>query len=166
MTFHQLSTSHMALNTSVIPKNCAKMLIVVFDGVLRSGEREEILHRIPFEALAIGNLATPSEHNVTNQIWIQSNLGAKISVPGGIWYELGRPAKEYEKHWEAFEWLALLVKYMSDAIEICVRRKVKVKLTYFRQSFAEEMRQIHGNDATFQRWMNAFGRGTYNRGWI
>lgn len=78
---------------------------------------------------------------------------------GGVWYELGCPAKEYAKHWEAFEWLALFVKYVSDAIEICVQRNEKVTLKYFRNDFAAQMKRLHGEDPNFQKWMSAFGKG-------
>ena len=131
----------------------------MFDGVVRSGDKEEALYGVPFETLSIGNLATPLEHNIKNQIWIQSHLGAKSPVPGGVWYEFGRPAKEYAKHWETFEWLALFVKYVSDAIEVCAGRNERVKLSYFRQDFAAELRRLHGDDIAFERWMCAFGRG-------
>jgi hypothetical protein len=133
---------------------------IVFDGIVRSGDKQEALYCIPFEKLSIGNLATPSEHNVNNQIWIQSHCGAKVAGVG-VWYELGRPATEYEKHWEAFEWLALFVKYVSDALDLCVERKEKVTLNYFRRDFAVEMKLMHGEDPIFQRWMNAFGKGTF-----
>ena len=115
----------------------------------------------------IRNIATPSTHNINDQIWIQSHLGAKSSVPGGVWYELGRPAKEYEKHWEAFEWLALLVKYVSDALELCVERGEKVGLKYFLRDFATQMRSVHGTDPVFQRWIAAFGKGILKkRSWL
>ena len=68
--------------------------MVVFDGVLESGDKQEVLHRIPFASLSIGNLATPSEHNINNSIWIQSTEGAKAAARDGVWYELGRPATE------------------------------------------------------------------------
>lgn len=135
-----------------------KWLISVFDGVLKSGQKWETLYRIPFETLAIGNLATPSAHNIDNSIWIQSHLGAKLSVEGGVWYELGRPAKEYRKHWHAFRWLALLVKYVSDAIEIHVQRHHKINLNYFRADFAKEMKHIHGSDTIFRHWIHEFGK--------
>jgi hypothetical protein len=135
------------------------MLIVVFDGLLKSGDKEEALYGIPFETLSIGNLATPSEHNITKQIWLQSGEGATAPVKGGVWYELGSPAKEYGEHWKAFEWLALFVKYVSDALDVCVNRGEKVTLAYFRSKFATEMRQLHGGDKIFERWLAAFGKG-------
>ena len=131
----------------------------MLDGVIKSGDKQEILHRVSFETLSIGNIATLSAHNINNQVWIQSHLGAKSFVPGGVWYELGRPAKEYEKHWEAFEWLALFVKYVSDALELCVEQGEKVGLNYFLRDFATQMRSIHGTDPVFQRWIAAFGKG-------
>jgi hypothetical protein len=131
----------------------------VFDGVLKSEDREEVLHRIPFATLSIGNLATPSEHNINNSIWIQSIQGGKAEVPNGVWYELGRPAAEYEKHWEAFEWLSLFIKYVSDALEVCVQRKEKVRLSYFRKDFAAEMKRLHGGDVVFEHWRTAYGKG-------
>jgi len=134
-------------------------LLVVFDGTLKAKE-EEFLHRIPFAALSIGNIATLSEHNLNHSIWIQSSEGAKAPVHDGLWYELGRPAEEYKKHWEAFEWLALFVKYVSDALELCVQRKEKVGLSYFRREFAAEIRRLHGGDEVFERWILAFGKGS------
>ena len=131
----------------------------MFDGVLKSEEKEEVLHRVPFATLSIGNLATPAEHNINHSIWIQSIQGAKARVSGGVRYELGRPAAEYQKQWEAFEWLALFIKYVSDAIEVCVQRKEKVRLSYFREDFAAEMKRLHGGDPVFEQWRNAFGRG-------
>jgi len=132
----------------------------VFDGVLRSGDKMEVVHGIPFDVLSLGNLATPTEHNLQNQIWIQSHLGAKAPVSGGVWYELGAPAKDYAKHWEAFSWLALFVKYVSDALELCVQRKQKVTLNYFQHDFAAEMRKQHRGDPTFKTWISAYGKGT------
>lgn len=127
--------------------------------MLKSESKEEALYAIPFETLSISNLATPKEHNVTKKIWIQSRQGAKVHVRGGVWYELGFPAKEYIEHWEAFEWLALFVKYVSDALEVCVNRGEEVTLSYFRSKFAAEMRQLHGGDHVFKQWMTAFGKG-------
>jgi len=138
------------------------MLIIVFDGVLKSGNKEEALYGVSFEMLSLGNLVTPSEHNLDHQIWIQSHVGAKAAVDGGVWYELGKPAKEYKQHWEAFQWVALLVKYVSDALEICLERQQKVTLSYFHKDFALEMRRLHGKDPVFQRWMTAFGKSTFH----
>ena len=136
----------------------------MFDGTIRSGDKQEALHCVPFETLSIGNIATLAAHNINNQIWIQSCIGAKSPVPGGVWYEFGRPAKEYKKHWEAFEWLALFTKYVSDSLELCVERGEKVGLRYFYGDFATHMRSVHGADPVFQQWITAFGKGnTYQR---
>src|SRR5262245_53862184 len=105
--------------------------LLVVDGILKSGDKREVLHGVPFETLSIGNLVSWNEHNIDKQIWIQSHAGAAMAR-GGVWYELGRPVREYEKHWEAFLWTALLVKYVSDVLEICVDRHQKVDLAYFR----------------------------------
>lgn len=129
------------------------------DGILRSGDREEALRSAPFETLSLGNIATPTEHNLANQIWIQSLAGKGASCPGGVWYELGRPADEYMRHWEAFEWLALMVKYVSDALEVCVMRGEKVHLKFFQRDFITIMRHLHGKDKVFRRWHAAFGKG-------
>jgi DNA (cytosine-5)-methyltransferase 1 len=134
----------------------------VFDGVIKSGDKEEALYHIPFEKLSIGNLFTPSQHNISNQIWIQSRCGASCPVAGGVWYELGTPAKEYGEYWEAFHWIALLAKYVSDALEVCVERKEKVTLKYFQRDFAAEMRQLHGGDPVFDGWMAAYGKGMHS----
>ena len=133
--------------------------VLVVDGILRSGDREEVLSAVPFETLSLGNIATPTAHNITNQIWIQSVAGKYASCPGGVWYELGRPADEYKRHWEAFEWLALMVKYVSDALEVCVMRGEKVCLTFFQRDFITVMRRLHGKNKVFQRWHTAFGKG-------
>jgi len=147
----------MALNIYVVSIHCGTNEGV--DGVLRSGDKEEPIYGVPFEALSLGNLVTLTEHNLDNQIWIQSHVGAKASAPGGVWYELGQPAKEYGKYWDAFHWLALLVKYVSDALEICVSRDAKVTLKYFLKDFAVQIRILHGEDPAFQRWMAAYGKG-------
>jgi DNA (cytosine-5)-methyltransferase 1 len=131
----------------------------VVDGVLRSGNKSEILHGVPFDTLSLGNIATPSEHNLTNQIWIQSLAGKYVSCPGGVWYELGRPAKEYARHWEAFEWLALLVKYVSDAIDISVEKREKVRLLFFKEEFLRVVKRLHGKNKAFKRWHAAYGKG-------
>ena len=135
----------------------------MFDGVLRSGDKAELVHAVPFDVLSLGNLVNPSEHNLQNQIWIQSHLGAKAPVSGGVWYELGTPAKEYLKHWEAFSWLALLAKYVSDALELCVQRQQKVTLRYFQQDFANEIRKHHAGDPFFDKWISSYGKGTSRR---
>jgi len=137
-------------------------LILVFDGVLRSGDKTEVVHGVPFDVLSLGNLATPTEHNLQNQIWIQSHLGAKAPVSGGVWCELGTPAKDYAKHWEAFSWLAVLVKYVSDALELCVQRQQKVTLKYFQHDFAAEMRKHHGSDPAFKTWISVYGKGNFD----
>jgi hypothetical protein len=128
----------------------------VFDGVLRNGDKEMCVHAVPFDTLSIGNLVSLNEHNIQNQIWIQSHLGAN----SGVWYEFGRPAKEYSSHWTAFHWLALLVKYLSDALDLCVHRNQKVCLTYFRATFAVEITRLHGSDSHFQTWMSSYGKRT------
>ena len=131
----------------------------VFDGILKSGDKWEPLYCVPFNTLSIGNLACSEQHNIARQIWIQTHKGAQCNLPGGVWYELGSPAKEYEDHWKAFTWLALFVKYVSDAFEMCFQRQEKVRLTYFRNDFAKDVRQMHGTDGVFQKWINEFGKG-------
>jgi hypothetical protein len=134
---------------------------LVVDGILRSGNKSQSLYCIPFEILSIGNLACAEKHDVEHQIWLQSHKGARCNVPGGVWYELGLPAKEYENHWNAFQWLALFVKFVSDAFELRImQRQEKVRLAYFRQDFANDIRHMHGSDQTFQRWINEFGKGS------
>jgi len=142
--------------------NCRREreLTLVFDGVLKSGDKEAVMHAVPFETLSIGNLVELNEHHIEKQIWIQSRVGATVSN-GGVWYELGHPAEEYKAHWEAFHWMALLVKYVSDALEINVERKQMVGLKYFRRDFALEMTRVHGGDSHFQHWMSAFGKGSF-----
>lgn len=134
------------------------------DGVLRSGNKSEILHGVPFDTLSLGNIATPSEHNLTNQIWIQSLAGKYASCSGGVWYELGRPAREYARHWEAFEWLALLVKYVSDALDVSVEKGEKVRLHFFKEQFLRVVKRLHGKDKVFRRWHSAFGKGAPKTG--
>jgi len=135
------------------------MANVVFDGVLKSGGKEEVLHCVPFDKLSIGNLVTPTEHNLNNSIWIQSLRGAKMVGPNDVWYELGSPAAEYAKHWEAFMWLAYLVKYVSDALQVCIDRQQKVTLNYFQKTFADDMRRLHSDDIQFQKWLTLYGKG-------
>lgn len=130
------------------------------DGILRSGEREEVLHGVAFETLSLGNIATPTEHDLTSQVWIQSLAGKSAACPGGVWYEFGTPAKEYARNWEAFEWLALLVKYVSDALEVCVESGEKMRLRFFEREFIRLMNHLHGRSKVFQRWHAAFGKGT------
>jgi DNA (cytosine-5)-methyltransferase 1 len=130
--------------------------MIVFDGVIRSGDNVEALYGVPFQTLSIGNLALPTEHNINNQVWIQSRCGEVE----GVWYELGRPAAEYKKYWEAFEWMALFVKYVSDALESCIEQHKIADLKYFRQNFAADIRRMHNGDSKFERWMAAFGRGS------
>jgi DNA (cytosine-5)-methyltransferase 1 len=125
---------------------------------VKSSDTLEPLYEVRFETLSIGNIATPLEHNLNNQIWLQSQSAAKLNV----WYELGRPAKEYARYWDAFLWLALFLKYVSDALELCVEAKTKVHLKYFQREFAEQIKKLHSGDPSFENWIAAYGKGTFS----
>src|SRR4051794_40652051 len=63
------------------------------DGILsdENGTIYYYLQGLPVETFSVGNYCDKSVHGVAGAVWVQSSLSSKF----GVWYELGRPSKDY-----------------------------------------------------------------------
>lgn len=82
--------------------------VLLFDGVLTDGEIKRYVEGVPFRILSVGNYADITTHDVSNNIWIQTDAGQGLNV----WYELGTPSSDYEYYYKPFFWLANFSKHV------------------------------------------------------
>ncbi|PGH04398.1 DNA (cytosine-5-)-methyltransferase [Blastomyces parvus] len=120
-----------------------------FDGVLKGpGNQGQYLERVPFRLVSIGGYEAIEQHSVGKDMWIQSLYGTSTSV-GDLWYQLGTPAPEYKDYYHSFCWLANLAKYFIDYLH----HHENVTLHHFKVDFSSWLKDLHGADPSFIRWM-------------
>ncbi|KAI8633484.1 S-adenosyl-L-methionine-dependent methyltransferase [Xylariaceae sp. FL1651] len=120
-----------------------------FDGVLRRGDIEFFLRKIPFRKLPVGNYDV-GEHTVGDQIWIHSALNEKLKRE--IYYKLGSPAPEYRRFHLPFLWIADLAKHVIDYCEHLRDKGRRAVLYDFKSRFSIWVLQKHRSSAVFQKW--------------
>lgn len=127
----------------------------LFDGVLCHGSLRRYVQKVPFEILSIGNYEDTDQHTVGSNIWLQTAQSKRVSV----WYQLGQPAREYERYHQPFLWLADLSKHFVDFLD----NHDKVSLHDFRERFFSWINSLHGQDSSFQRWLAEYGGTDFRR---
>ena len=126
-----------------------------FDGLLGDGERQFFVQKVPFTILSIGNYCDTSQHEVGDQMWIQS-----VQLEGSdTWYQLRDPAPEYQRYHTQFVWLANFAKHFIDYLS----RHAEVHLHDFRGKFYSELEELHGTDTTFHTWLRQYGDTDFRR---
>lgn len=116
------------------------------DGIIRSGQHQRYVQKVPFEILSIGAYEDVGIHTVGPDIWLQS----VASKGSNIWYRLGRPAPEYLRYHTPFVWLADLAKHIVDYLQA----HQQVTLRDFRSTFSLSLEGNHGSDHSFLDWRN------------
>ncbi|KAI1815133.1 S-adenosyl-L-methionine-dependent methyltransferase [Poronia punctata] len=144
-------------------QHLSRVPCMYFDGILRHGDKQFFVRRVPFEKLPVGNYGE-SNHTVGDQIWILSKLN-ELKWDRTVYYKLLSPAPEYRRYHTPFMWIADLAKHVIDYCEY--RRDqdqgqdriqdTRVRLEDFRSLFGLWCQSQHGTDDTFKRWYSANG---------
>lgn len=116
----------------------------LLDGVLCYGSVRRYVQKVPFDVLSIGGYGDTDQHTVGPDMWLQTKQSALLDV----WYQLGKPAPEYERYHQPFLWLADLSKHFVDFLD----NHDNVSLQDFKTEFFSWINDHHGQDASFQAW--------------
>lgn len=126
-----------------------------FDGILRSGEAEAYVQKVPFEILSIGGYEDKDLDTVGSCVWIQSIQGKRQD----IWYTLKTPASEYKRYHEPFIWMADFAKHVIDYLS----DHDNVSLIEFKSRFFAWLQDIHRPDSKLQSWQKEYGDTDFRR---
>ena len=120
--------------------------LLYFDGFISDGHTKRYVQKVPFEVLSIGGYEDTSLHTVGENLWIQSRTGKRLNV----WYCLRNPASEYRRFYEPFSWMAGFAKHLVDYL-YCHKQ---ISLIHLKHNFHQWLRQTHGTDESFRRWLD------------
>lgn len=124
-----------------------------FDGVLRVGDVQHHVRRVPFEEIPLGNYGK-GHPTVGDQLWIRSKLNEKKD----IYYQLKNPSRVYARFHKDFLWVADLAKHVVDFSEHVINQQNRdVTLHHFKRDLDQWLRKTHGNAEEFQRWYKQRG---------
>ena len=116
----------------------------LFDGILSCADTRRYIRGVTFSKLAVDGYGDPDIVSLAGKISIQSSTNSGKDV----WYQLGRPAPEYERFHRPFLWLAnftaLFVDYLLETEH--------VTLGHFRSHFHDWLLDRHKFDAQVQSW--------------
>ncbi|KAI1821618.1 S-adenosyl-L-methionine-dependent methyltransferase [Xylaria intraflava] len=129
-----------------------------FDGILRHGDLQFYLRRVPFQKLPVGNYGE-SNHSVGDQIWILSELNEYLGRE--IYYKLGSPAPEYRRFHVPFLWIADLGKHVIDYCEHRRDQNERAILYDFKSKFSAWLLSKHQFSVTFDKWYAANGTADF-----
>ncbi|WYZ34318.1 hypothetical protein EsH8_I_000594 [Colletotrichum jinshuiense] len=137
-----------------IKPHCAQMYV---DGVLSVGDRRFFVRQVPFGEFPIGNYDI-SEPTVGSEMWIRSNMNAKVFSHGGpdVYYRLKEPAPEYRRYHSGFLWVADLAKHVIDYLSEALRKKRRVVFRDFRSNFSQWLTETHGGSEAFSQWRQLY----------
>ncbi|KAK7732246.1 hypothetical protein SLS53_008535 [Cytospora paraplurivora] len=123
------------------------------DGVLRVGDIQYHIKRVPFEQIPLGNYG--KDHPaVGDQLWIRSKLNEKRE----IYYQLKQPSREYARFHKVFLWVADLAKHVVDFSEHVINQQNRdVSLQHFKRDFGQWLWKTHGKAEEFQNWYKQRG---------
>ena len=136
----------------------------LFDGILsleREGENpiRRYVEKIPFENLSVGGYGNRYIYNVENTIWIQSKVGTK----NGVWYQLCHPAKEYDRFYEPFVWIATFAKHFLAFVNDVDSDDLGVTLRMFKSNFWKWVNNLEPNNAVIQAWAAKYSDTDFRR---
>ena len=120
-----------------------------FDGRLSVGGTSIYVHGVPIKALPIGSYGDLVKKTVRDDIWIQSFMNFRKDV----YYKLGRPAKEYERFFNPFLWVADLAKHFVDFMHTMGANNRSVTIYHFRSIFRQWIIKVHRESPVFLRWL-------------
>ncbi|KAK5138091.1 hypothetical protein LTR08_005889 [Meristemomyces frigidus] len=113
-------------------KGCTTLLL---EGMLSCGDDKWYVQSVAFNTMTIEGYGDPDVVDLTGRICIQSHEG----FDSEIWYQLGAPAREYQRFHKPYIWLAHFAKHFVDYL---IDTK-KVTLEHFRSRFHEWLMQRH-----------------------
>jgi len=125
------------------------------DGLLCHGSSRRYVQKVPFDILSIGGYEDTNRHTVGADIWLQTKQSARFD----LWYQLGKPAPEYERYHQPFLWLADLSKHFVDFLD----NHDNVSLHSFRTDFFSWIKDLHEQDASFQTWLAQYPGTDFRR---
>ncbi|KAL2687602.1 hypothetical protein Neosp_005163 [[Neocosmospora] mangrovei] len=123
-----------------------------FDGRLSVGDKAFFVRRVRIAALPIDNYGTLSKHTVRDKIWLQSTFNSAREV----YYRLNRPAKEYQRFFNPFLWVADLAKHFVDYLKVMGESRLDVTIFHFRATFSSWLAKTHGKAPVFVAWRERF----------
>ncbi|CEJ94950.1 hypothetical protein VHEMI10454 [[Torrubiella] hemipterigena] len=101
--------------------------VLYFDGIAAVGDSEYFLRRVPIGRVRIDPLG-PDASKAADSLYLYSQeSGYKSTV-----YHLGSPAKEYQRFYEPFVWLAQLSRYFVSFLQ---QTAGEISLNSFRLRF-------------------------------
>ncbi|KAH9844997.1 C5-methyltransferase family [Teratosphaeria destructans] len=118
---------------------------LLFDGVLSCRGVRRYVQGVPFSTLSIDYGEV--EAGIDGCVFIQSQL-AKRHHPT-IWYQLDRPAQEYARFYNPFQWLAQFTRYFVD----CLMDTENVGLQHFRSTFYRQLQDKYAGREGFHTWL-------------
>ena len=119
---------------------------LLFDGVLRVGDTRRYVQGVLFKTITVEGYGDEEVNDLSNRICVQSPLAKRSDV----WYQLGRPSKEYKRFYDPFVWLAEFTKHFVDYLLEVTR----VTLDDFRFCFYDWLTARHEHDRHFQQWLD------------
>ena len=128
-----------------------------FDGILSTGNARRYVRGVPFKICSIGNYGEDN-HEVGNNIWIQSESNAKSK--SNLFYRLGTPSSEYKRFHIGFMWLANLAKHFVDFCQSCEH---PVSFNDFRSNFHAWLEKTHGRSLVFKDWYSEYANPDFRR---
>lgn len=123
-----------------------------FDGKVSAGDKSFFIRGAPIISMPIGNYGTVEEHTVRDSIWLCTSQTSSR----GVYYRLGKPAKEYKRFFEPFLWVADLAKHFVDYVKAMDEDGKKVTIHHFRSAFASWLDMAHGQAPEFLQWRSQY----------
>ncbi|TIA30225.1 S-adenosyl-L-methionine-dependent methyltransferase [Aureobasidium pullulans] len=117
---------------------------LLFDGTLSVDNEVRSVQAVPFGCLAIEGYGDESD---VVSACIQSSLGRK----GNVWYQLGRPAKEYARYYDVSRWMFRFAKYVVEFLE---DSGPPVTLDLFRRLFHSYVNEKYGLSIATKEWLS------------
>ncbi|EME42042.1 hypothetical protein DOTSEDRAFT_72966 [Dothistroma septosporum NZE10] len=121
----------------------------VLNGTLSVDDQQFYLQAVPFRILAIEGYGEIEDTQLENQMCIQSRIGGKQHV----WYQLGRPAPEYQRFYQPFLWLARFTKHFVDYL----LEGKHITLAHFQGRFLLWLKAQYSDETSFRAWISVAG---------
>lgn len=117
----------------------------LFDGILRVGTIRRYVQGVPFKIVTVEGYGDEAVTDLSDRICLQSALASRSN----IWYQLGRPSREYARFYEPFLWLAEFAKHFVDYM----LEMERVTLDDFRFCFHGWLTARNATCPHFQGWL-------------
>lgn len=121
----------------------------LFDGILTVEGERCFVQGARFSTLTIDGYGDRKVTSLHGQICIQTSTAERDDV----WYQMGRPSKEYKRFYYPFVWLAQFTKHFVDYL----LETKNVKLLHFRSRFQSWLCSRLKGHTAFQGWLHQGG---------